>query len=248
MQTKASFSRAKQGREFAQFDALEKRLERWSMPKIRKDMNQAARDILRDYQIGGIDRVRNISVQEGSKKLEQVLLNTNDKTIKESIRLLKKQNPKEAEQVELIRKDLEEAYKKQAKKASKQVMNATYNRVKKIDEQDLSHQDKQKAIRKDLRKSNSRRSRLISETEIGSVTAEANDDVNKKVLKGSAMKVWVTRRDSKVRDPHQYAEGQTVDARENFVVGGEECPYPRYRGLSAKNRINCRCRVRWVKI
>ena len=248
MQTKASFSRAKQGREFAQFDALEKRLERWSMPKIRKDMNQSARDILRDYQIGGIDRVRNISVEEGSKKLEQVLLNTYDKTIKESIRLLKKQNPKEAEQVELIRKDLEEAYKKQAKKASKQVMNATYNRVKKIDEQDLSHQDKQKAIRKDLRKSNSRRSRLISETEIGSVTAEANDNVNKKVLKGSAMKVWVTRRDSKVRDPHQYAEGQTVDARENFVVGGEECPYPRWRGLSAANRINCRCRVRWIKI
>ena len=248
MQTKASFSRAKQGREFAQFDALEKRLERWSMPKIRKDMNQASRDILRDYQIGGIDRVRNISVEEGSKKLEQVLLNAYDKTIKESIRLLKKQNPKEAEQVELIRKDLEDAYKKQAKKASKQVMSATYNRVKKIDEQDLSHQDKQKAIRKDLRKSNSRRARLISETEIGSVTAEANDNVNKKVLKGSAMKVWVTRRDSKVRDPHQYAEGQTVDARENFVVGGEECPYPRWRGLSAANRINCRCRVRWIKI
>lgn len=248
MQTKSSFSNGRQNREFAQFEALEKRLERWSMPKIRKDMNESARAFLRDYQTGGIDRVRNISLEEGSRKLEQVLLNTYDKTIKESIRLLKKQNPKEAEQIESIRGDLEDNYRVQAKKASRQITESTYNRIKKVDDQDLSHQDKQKAIRKDLRKTNSRRSRLISETEIGSVTAEANDDVNKRVLQGSAMKVWVTRRDSKVRDPHQYAEGQTVDARENFVVGGEECPYPRYRGLKAANRINCRCRVRWVKI
>ena len=33
----------------------------------------------------------------------------------------------------------------------------------------------------------------------------------------------------------------TAKLGEMFVVGGEECPYPGHRSLSAEERVNCRC-------
>jgi hypothetical protein len=244
MQTKASFSNRGQAREFAQFEALEKRLERWSFPKIRKEMNIIARDILRDYQVGGVGRVDNIALQDGRERIEETLKPIYDKTIKQSIRLLKKQNPDI--DLDIIEKKLRETYSLQAKKASRQIMQSTSNIVKKV--ADKGGQDIEKQLRKKLRKSNSMRSKVISEVEIGSVTAEANDETYKRAANGTVLKTWVTRRDSKVRDPHQYAEGQAVFKEENFLVGGESIPYPRYRGAKPANRINCRCRVRWEKI
>jgi hypothetical protein len=93
LQTKSSFSRTGQNREFAQFEALEKRLERWAMPKIRKEMNVIARDILTNYQLGGVVRVNAISIPDGVARLEETLLPIYQRSIDNSIKILKKQNP-----------------------------------------------------------------------------------------------------------------------------------------------------------
>jgi uncharacterized protein with gpF-like domain len=52
---------------------------------------------------------------------------------------------------------------------------------------------------------------------------------------------WSTMGDDIVREDHADADGQTIGAHDLFVVGGESCPYPGYFGLSAAQRINCRC-------
>lgn len=250
LQTKSSFSRTGQNREFAQFEALEKRLERWAMPKIRKEMNVIARDILTNYQLGGVARVNAISIPDGVARLEETLLPIYQRSIDNSIKILKKQNPDV--NFDDLKKDLEQTYRAQAKTAAQQISRGTSNEVQRVVDKanadGLSHQDTQKQLRKKLRRSNSVRSRVISETEIGAVTAESVDSTYKQYAPGAVVKVWVTRRDSKVRDPHQDAEGQTVHKEENFIVDGEELPYPRYRGASPGNRINCRCRVRWEKV
>jgi hypothetical protein len=139
---------------------------------------------------------------------------------------------------------LEEAYEAQAKKAANQIMRSTSKQVRTMAEKNMDGNE----IKKALRKRNGKRSKVISEVEVGSVTAEANSKTYDVATQGDVQKIWVTRRDSKVRDPHQYAEGQAVWKGENFLVGGEEIPYPRYRGAKPANRINCRCRVRYRKI
>jgi hypothetical protein len=73
MPTKASLSVRGQAREFAEFEALEKRLERWAFPKIRKEMNVIANNVLRDFQVGGADRVDNFALQDGRDKIAETL-------------------------------------------------------------------------------------------------------------------------------------------------------------------------------
>lgn len=205
-------------------------------------MNIIANDVLRDFQVGGADRADNFALQDGRNRISETLKPIYKKTIKQSIKLLKKQNPKM--DFDDIEKKLQEAYEAQANKAANQIMRSTSRQIHEMAEKNMDGNE----IKKALRKRNRNRSRVISEVEIGSVTAEANSETYDKVTQGDVQKIWVTRRDSKVRDPHQYAEGQAVWKGENFLVGGEELPYPRYRGASPANRINCRCRVRYRKV
>ena len=53
--------------------------------------------------------------------------------------------------------------------------------------------------------------------------------------------VWKTRRDARVRDSHQDAEGQRKPPGQKFQVGGHYCDYPGDYALPAGERINCRC-------
>ena len=52
---------------------------------------------------------------------------------------------------------------------------------------------------------------------------------------------WLAIDDNDTREDHADANGQAVGPGEMFVVGGEETPYPGWYGLSALQRINCRC-------
>lgn len=63
----------------------------------------------------------------------------------------------------------------------------------------------------------------------------------KKIKEGR--KTWVTMGDSRVRDIHQKASGQTVLRNKPFFVGGEYLMYPTdgSRGATGKNIIGCRC-------
>jgi len=63
-------------------------------------------------------------------------------------------------------------------------------------------------------------------------TLFSEDDLSKR---------WLTIMDGRERPWHQAANGQTVPMSQNFIVGGEEMPRPGEG--SARNVINCRCRI-----
>jgi hypothetical protein len=54
-------------------------------------------------------------------------------------------------------------------------------------------------------------------------------------------KEWMTGLDGKERPAHRSADGQIVDFKERFIVGGEHLFNPGDPAGSARNVINCRC-------
>lgn len=59
-------------------------------------------------------------------------------------------------------------------------------------------------------------------------------------------KVWVSSRDSRVRDTHRDADGQIVGIDESFMVDGIKMKYPGDPNGSAAEVINCRCAISYV--
>lgn len=53
--------------------------------------------------------------------------------------------------------------------------------------------------------------------------------------------VWMSTGDGRTRDSHLAAHRQVKPVGEPFTVGSEQAMFPRDPGLSAKERINCRC-------
>lgn len=62
------------------------------------------------------------------------------------------------------------------------------------------------------------------------------------------VKVWNSRKDSKVRDAHSRADGQEAQLDKPFYVGGERLMYPADPNGSAGNVINCRCYLTYKKV
>lgn len=58
---------------------------------------------------------------------------------------------------------------------------------------------------------------------------------------GKPFKMWVTRRDERVRHTHNVADGQTVPVDDTFTVGGFPMRHPGDRTAPASETINCRC-------
>lgn len=63
----------------------------------------------------------------------------------------------------------------------------------------------------------------------------------------SVKKMWVSRRDSRVRDSHAIADGQTALIREPFRVGRALLPYPGWPLGPAEETMGCRCVVVLVR-
>lgn len=86
------------------------------------------------------------------------------------------------------------------------------------------------------------RAQTIARTEIlgAARTGQYYGDVQSNMVIG---KTWRSAHDSKTRDAHAAADGQTVKFDQTFVVGGEELMFPgdTSHGASAKNVIQCRC-------
>ncbi|QDH93071.1 MuF-like minor capsid protein [Microbacterium phage Margaery] len=59
--------------------------------------------------------------------------------------------------------------------------------------------------------------------------------------RGLPFKMWVTRRDERVRHAHVAADGQTVPTDAPFNVGGYPMMHPGDRSAPAALTINCRC-------
>lgn len=70
-----------------------------------------------------------------------------------------------------------------------------------------------------------------------------NDQAN-----GRIVKIWDCMMDGRERDWHHNAHGQEVPVDQPYTVGGELLMYPgdASLGSSLQNRINCRCRSRYV--
>jgi hypothetical protein len=80
----------------------------------------------------------------------------------------------------------------------------------------------------------------ITEAENAGRQAAADQLEEKGVI---LQKRWVAAHDSRTREAHLEADGQTVGNDEPFVVGGEELMYPGDGSLGASgwNLYNCRC-------
>ena len=81
----------------------------------------------------------------------------------------------------------------------------------------------------------------IAETETHRIANTSALSTAKKV--GAKSKTWVTMADEKVRDPHQYLEGETVGIDEEFYTyDGGHAPAPGMFGVPGLD-INCRCEL-----
>lgn len=61
--------------------------------------------------------------------------------------------------------------------------------------------------------------------------------------RGIPFKMWVSRRDNRVRDTHVGADAQVVPVGEPFTVGGSSMMYPGDRSAPPEETVNCRCIV-----
>lgn len=88
-----------------------------------------------------------------------------------------------------------------------------------------------------------KRAEAIAESEI---SAAANRAALAAARQSGAVKSkrWVSRDDSRVRQSHVIADGQTVDLDEDFIVGGFYGDHPGDPRLPGRETIRCRCEMR----
>ena len=81
----------------------------------------------------------------------------------------------------------------------------------------------------------------IADTEMHRIANTAAFDTAKRA--GAAKKTWVTMLDNRVREEHQYLEGQTIDIDDEFYTyDGDHASAPGLFTL-AQNNVNCRCEL-----
>lgn len=133
------------------------------------------------------------------------------------------------------------------------------NRLNKYQQQldELTKNQKEtiaKEIEKNLQAKEEWRSELIAEMSVGIAESWArNQEIATLTIvlaeQGINLKKrWLTILDGRERPDHHSASGQIVGINEKFIVGGEQCDYPRQSSLSASQIMNCRCGVEYVRI
>jgi DNA-binding ferritin-like protein (Dps family) len=81
----------------------------------------------------------------------------------------------------------------------------------------------------------------IADTEMHRIANTAAFDTAKRA--GATKKTWVTMLDNRVREEHQYLEGQTIDIDDEFYTyDGDHAAAPGLFEL-ASNNVNCRCEL-----
>lgn len=81
----------------------------------------------------------------------------------------------------------------------------------------------------------------IADTEMHRIANTAAFDTAKKA--GATKKTWVTMLDNRVREEHQYLEGQTIGIDDEFYTyDGDHASAPGLFTL-AQNNVNCRCEL-----
>lgn len=88
--------------------------------------------------------------------------------------------------------------------------------------------------------------RIVSTEGMTALHAGQNDAYSRAIQNGiEGHEEWLSTKDGKTRDTHRAIDGQKKGEDGNYRVPGpigiELAPYPGYEGLTAANRINCRC-------
>lgn len=83
--------------------------------------------------------------------------------------------------------------------------------------------------------------RTLAESEFHRVYNNAVEDGVRETGYTNVTKTWVTLKDDRVRETHDYLEGMTVPVNEDFYTfDGDHAPYP--GGFEKpENNVNCRC-------
>lgn len=101
-------------------------------------------------------------------------------------------------------------------------------------------------VQRVLRTSESR-ARIIARTEtVSASNAGTLRGVRTLGRFGPQQKQWLATGDSRTRDTHYDADGQTVPVDDYFEVGGASLDFPGDPGGSAAEVVNCRCTVTFV--
>lgn len=113
--------------------------------------------------------------------------------------------------------------------------------------QGKSYQAMMRDLKDALNKTNFEAMRIIRTEGQGAIaagTADAYDRALEVGIEGAVK--WGATLDPLTRDQHREMDGQTRDEDGLFhFPNGETAPYPLWEGLSAENRINCRCKIRF---
>ena len=93
------------------------------------------------------------------------------------------------------------------------------------------------------------RAALIARTETHNAAGYSNNAYHVTAansLGTKMLKQWVATNDGRTRDTHAFANGQTVDISEDFIIGGAPMSYAGDSKGGARNVINCRCIIIYV--
>jgi len=112
--------------------------------------------------------------------------------------------------------------------------------------QGKSYYKMMKDIKGALNKTNYEAMRIIRTEGQGAISAGTADAYDRALDEGVVGEVkWSSTLDERTRDLHRSMDGKARDADGLFhFPNGETAPYPGWEGLSAENRINCRCGIR----
>ena len=110
---------------------------------------------------------------------------------------------------------------------------------------ELSGAEIAKQIRTQIPSISAVRSDTISRTEVHAAANYANQSAAE-ATELQLNKEWITFIDGRERESHAAANGQVVDANDDFFVDGESLAYPGDPSGSAGNVINCRCVVGYL--
>jgi uncharacterized protein with gpF-like domain len=91
------------------------------------------------------------------------------------------------------------------------------------------------------------RARMIARTEVHNAMTEADRGIAEELSEtvGPMQKTWAASNDERTRPDHEEADGQTVDAGDQFTVGGEAMDGPGDGDAPPEQVINCRCTLLW---
>jgi hypothetical protein len=111
--------------------------------------------------------------------------------------------------------------------------------------QGKSYQDMARDLKRAIDTTYTNAIRIIRTEGQTAVNAGQEDAYTWAQRKGVEMDIiWDATLDGRTRKTHGDADGQKRAADGNFTVGGQKTPYPAWEGLTADERVQCRCRMR----